>query len=372
MPTETLGYVEMEWTCGKCGTRNRGMDRACVSCGAPMPADQKFERPAEGALIKDEAKVEAAKKGADVHCPYCGARNPADAKVCHQCQGDLTKGQKREAGAVIGAHVEARVEPVPCPSCSTPNAPDAARCISCGRPLGTATPIVQPVAAPAAQPAATAAPGSAFMRWVGLAIGAGFLLLCVLAGIWYFTQTTTTTDTPATVSAVSWERIVAIEEQVRVTRSAWGDRVPDDGTIKQCELKPREMLSAPDPGRKSEKICGTPYEVDLGNGASEVRQDCQYQIYDDWCEYTQLDWQVADRVAASGSDLQPEWPALNLASGQREGGHSETYVVVFSADSRQFEYSVADASAFAEFEPGSAWLLKVDGFGNIDALSPAP
>ena len=369
MPTETLGYVEMEWTCGKCGTRNRGMDRACVSCGAPMPADQKFERPAEGALIKDEAKVEAARKGADIHCPYCGARNPADAKACHHCQGDLTKGQRREAGTVIGAHVEARVEPVPCPSCGKPNAPDAPRCGSCGRPLGTATPIAQPT--PAVPPVAAAAPGSALMRWVGLAIGGLFLLLCLVVGIWFFSQTTTTTATPATVSGVSWERIVAIEEQVRVTRNNWGDRVPDDGTIKQCELKPREVLSAPDPGRKSEKICGTPYEVDLGNGASEVRQDCQYQIYDDWCAYTQLEWQVADRVVASGSDLNPEWPRLNLDTGQREGGHTETFVVVFDADGRRFEYSVADASAFAEFEPGSDWVLDVDGFGNIDALSPA-
>ncbi len=370
MPTETLGYVEMEWTCGKCGTRNRGMDKVCVSCGAAMPADQKFERPAEGALLKDQAKIEAAKKGADIHCPYCGARNTADAKICQQCQGDLTKGQRRESGAVIGAHVETKVQPVPCPSCGNPNPPDAARCASCGRALGATAPAAPP---PAVAPtAAPATPGRGLMPWLGIAIGAVFLMLCVIVGIWYVSQTTRTTDVNATVSQVTWQRIVAVEEQVRVTREAWGDRVPEQGKILQCELKAREMLSAPDPGRKSEKICGTPYEVDLGNGASEVRQDCQYQIYDDWCEYTQLEWQVADRVVASGSDLQPEWPTLTLSSGQREGERSETYVVVFDADNRQFDYSVADATAFAAFEPGSAWVLAVDGFGNIDDLKPAP
>ncbi len=370
MPTETLGYVEMEWTCGKCGTRNKGMQRTCTGCGAPMPADQKFERPAESTLLKDEAKVEAAQKGADIHCPYCGARNPGDARACHQCQGDLTKGQRREAGTVLGAHVQTRVEPIPCPSCNTPNAPDAARCVSCGRPLGAtapATPHVPPMAA-----ATSAAPTrSAVMPWVGLAIGAVFLMLCVFVGIWYFNQTTQTTDVSATVGDVHWERIVAIEEQVRVTRSAWRDQIPNEGEVKACELKPREVLSAPDPGRQSEKVCGEPYEVDLGNGASEVRQDCEYQIYDDWCDYSQLEWQVTDRVVASGSDLDPAWPRIALETGQREGNQSETYVVTFVADGRQFEYSVADATDFAGFEPGSDWVLAVDGFGNIDALSPA-
>lgn len=371
MPTETVGYVEMEWTCGKCGTKNRGTDRVCASCGAPMPADQKFERAAEGTLLKDQAKIDEAKKGADIHCPYCGARNPADAKACRQCQGDLTKGQKREAGAVIGAHVEAKVAPVPCPSCGTPNAPDAPRCVNCGRPLG-ATAAAVPSTPATAQPAATTPAGRSVLPWVGLAIGAIALVLCIVAGLWYVNTTSTTTDVSATVSDVRWERIIAIEERVRVEHTAWRDRVPDDGQITVCELKPREVLSAPDPGRQSEKICGTPYEVDLGNGVSEVRQDCEYQVYDDWCEYTQLEWQVADRITTSGADLDPEWPALSLASGQREGAHSETFVVTFSADGRNVEYAVSDASEFEQFEPGSDWVLKIDGFGNVDGLNPAP
>ena len=45
--------------------------------------------------------------------------------------------------------------------------------------------------------------------------------------------------------------------------------------------------------------------------------------------------------------------------------------MTFAADGRQFEYSVPDSTAFAEFEPGSDWVLAVDGFGNIDDLKPA-
>lgn len=373
MPTETVGYVEMEWTCGKCGTRNKGTDRTCVSCGAPMPTDQKFERPVESTLLTDQAKIDAARKGADIHCPYCGARNPGDAKICHQCQGDLTKGQRRESGTVIGAHVEAKVEPTPCPSCGTPNAPSAARCVNCGRPLGATAEAPATLATAAATPAGAAQPasvGRSALPWIGLAIGAVFLMLCVMVGLWYYNTTTSTTDVNATVANVHWERIIAIEERVRVTHSNWRDRIPNEGEVKQCELKPREVLSAPDPDRRSDKICGTPYEVDLGNGVSEVRQDCNYQVFDDWCDYTQLEWQVADRITASGADLDPEWPALNLASGQREGAHSESFVITFAADGRQFDYSVADSTAFAEFEPGSDWVLAIDGFGNIDDLKP--
>ncbi len=56
MTQQELGYVELEWTCANCGTRNPGTRKHCASCGAAQPKDVKFELPAQQELIKDEAK----------------------------------------------------------------------------------------------------------------------------------------------------------------------------------------------------------------------------------------------------------------------------------------------------------------------------
>jgi ribosomal protein L40E len=99
----TVGYVENEWTCPNCETRNKGSVKTCENCGAPQPDDVKFELPSEQKIVKDEAKITAASAGADIHCGFCGTRNPGNAETCSQCGGDLKEGQARVAGRVMQA-----------------------------------------------------------------------------------------------------------------------------------------------------------------------------------------------------------------------------------------------------------------------------
>jgi len=104
MVKKTLGYVELEWRCPRCGSRNPGPEKTCNGCGAPQPEDVEFEQPAEEELVTEESEIERAKAGPDVHCAYCGARNPADAEICTQCGADLTEASARVSGRVVGAH----------------------------------------------------------------------------------------------------------------------------------------------------------------------------------------------------------------------------------------------------------------------------
>ncbi|HEX5840666.1 MAG TPA: zinc-ribbon domain-containing protein, partial [Anaerolineales bacterium] len=97
----TLGYIQNEWTCPNCGTRNKGGSKTCENCGAPQPENVQFELPSEQKLVTDDKQIDAAKKGADIHCPFCGTRNPADAETCSQCGGDLTEGKSREVGRLM-------------------------------------------------------------------------------------------------------------------------------------------------------------------------------------------------------------------------------------------------------------------------------
>ena len=101
MAKKELGYVELEWTCPRCNSRNKGTAKVCATCGAPQPDDVKFEAPAQAEVIKGEAAAPvkaAVEAGADIHCPFCEARNPATAKICVNCGGPLEGGKAREKG----------------------------------------------------------------------------------------------------------------------------------------------------------------------------------------------------------------------------------------------------------------------------------
>ena len=99
MTQKELGYVELEWTCPACNTRNPGTARKRTQCGAAQPAEVKFEQAPEEKLITDEAKIAEAKAGPDIYCAYCGTRNPSTATACKQCTAPLAEGKARRPAA---------------------------------------------------------------------------------------------------------------------------------------------------------------------------------------------------------------------------------------------------------------------------------
>ncbi len=399
MARKTVGHIELVWRCPKCGSVNPGPQRFCTGCGAAQPADVKFEQPVGAELITDEAKKKEAGAGPDIHCPYCGARNPAGTEICKQCGGDLLGGEAREAGQVLGAFdtPEAMTPPpaegapaagtpvagtpVPgaqtddtaapgmpvaagaavarpqttCPRCGTLNPNLALRCSNCGAPLNVET--VKP-SAPAAAPARAPLP-----KWL---IIAGALVL-VAACIFIFSliqRGQQTSQVRGVVQSVNWERIIPIEALVEVEYQAWRDEVPGGVSLGACREQMRYESADPQPN--SEEICGTPYTVNQGSGYAEVVQDCVYRVYDDYCSYTQPEWRVVDTARVSGADLNPRWPELSLAQGQRQGEKlQESYTIVFTVDGQQYSYPVNSLEAFDDFQPGSEWNLTVNGFGDL-------
>jgi len=357
MTRKSLGYVELEWTCKRCGTVNPGMQKTCTNCGAPMAESDQFELPEEQKLIEDEAKLAAAKKGPDIVCPYCGAPNPAGSESCSQCSGDLREGAVREAGKVLGAHTTAPAATVACPFCQAQISPNLPRCPNCGGDL--APKAAKPTAAPVAP--------ARIPRWMLIA-GAALLLLCCGGAAVFGLMNMRTQDVRAQVQDVSWQRTIDILEQQLVRDSNWEENVPTDAQDVSCADKYRETRSNPAPN--STEVCGTPYTVDQGGGAGEVVQDCQYEVYASFCEYQVYQWVVVTKASADGRDLQPYWPNLSLAAGQREGDRAEVYQVVFSADGQAYTYQLNDETTFSQFTPGSEWTLKVNSFGSINAVEP--
>ena len=98
MARKSKGFIELEWTCPNCETRNKGSEKTCVNCGAPQPENVQFEAPSEKKFVADEQASELKKRGADIHCGFCGTRNPSTAVACSQCGGDLSEGAPARPG----------------------------------------------------------------------------------------------------------------------------------------------------------------------------------------------------------------------------------------------------------------------------------
>lgn len=360
MTKKTLGYVELEWTCPKCGTRNPGPQKTCASCGAPQPQDVQFEQAPQQELVTDQAKLEAAKKGADIHCPYCQARNPADAAVCSQCGGDLKGGERRISGTVVGAFKPGEpVQQVPCPSCQTPNPANAVKCSSCGASL--VAPAPAPVLAPA--PAAGAKPNRRL-----LVIGSLAGVLLVAACLFLAFSMLRSKNVVGQVQSANWERRIAVEELRDVAHSAWQDEIPAEASLGACE--PRYRFTQSEAAPHATEVCGTPYTKDTGSGYAEVMQDCEYQVYDDYCQYTVQEWAVVDQFRSSGSDSRPAWPQYSLTGSQRLGERTEAYQVVFTTDGGLRTLNTSDADLFARLQPGSSWTLVINGLGQVVGVEP--
>jgi membrane protease subunit (stomatin/prohibitin family) len=355
MPQETLGYTELEWTCKRCGSKNLGTARNCVSCGAPMSESANFELPPEQQMMTDLAAIAKAKIGPDIHCRSCGTRNPGNAKVCSQCGADLTGSTQRQSGQVLGAFSSVPAPDVKCPSCGQMNPALALKCKNCGSTLTRST---APAFAP--RPITTPKSKSNPLIWIGVAAIA--LFAC-----WFLFLRTT--DVSASVQSVEWQRTIDILAQRPVDHSTWRDQIPSGASIGSCTQKVRSTQDNPAPN--STKICGTPYTIDQGNGTGKVVQDCKYEVKDAWCAYTQLEWVTISTANEQGTDFNPIWPRVNLASDQREGDRHESYQVIFSSESKQYTYTTLDAIEFQRYTPGSRWSIKVNALGGVTSVSPA-
>ncbi len=355
MPHESLGFVRMVWYCPNCQSKNPGNFRFCRGCGAAQPANVEFRKDDQDVLVTDAKEIEQAKLGADIHCGYCGARNPANAKECLACGADLATGTPRASGAVAGALNTGPVALQACQACGAPNPVTALTCSKCGASLKIATPQTQP---PLAKPAS-------LPKWLPLAI-IGLVVVCIFLAVFL----TRTTDQIGTVAAVAWQRSFPILELRAVEREDWKDQIPQDAVLGTCTEKKYGVSEQPTD--RSEKVCGTPYTVDKGNGYSEVVQDCQYEIYADYCSYTVQEWVTVDQVSASGGDLEPYWPQLNLETDQRAGEGNEHYTITFSTDKGDLAFETSDSGLFEAAQPASRWTLRINSLGEIVTIEPAP
>jgi ribosomal protein L40E len=358
MAKKSLGYVELEWVCPTCNTRNPGSLRTCQGCGSPQPPDVAFQTPGQAVVATDAATTQKATAGPDIHCPYCDARNPVGAKVCKQCGGDLTGGEARVAGGVVGGLDTRAKPPVICQACGSENVATARTCKTCGAPLPTVVP------ASAAAPAKSTGGGCLWIALgVALLIGLGLVLLFSSGG-----GGGERTTVNATVREARWERSVEVLGLVPVSRTAWRDEVPADAVLGACVDEVRRTVD--EPVGNAREVCGTPSMEDLGTGYAEAVQDCVYEIVEQRCDYTVNEWGVVDSLMLNGEGFAPAWPQVNAAARQRSGAQAERYQCVFAGDGTSYSYTMRDFESYQACQPGSMWTLEVDESGRVYSAAP--
>jgi hypothetical protein len=355
MAKKSMGFVELEWTCPRCAVNNPGPNKFCNGCGAAQPDNVEFHQPVEAKILTDKEKIAQAKAGPDIHCPYCNARNAGNASFCGACGGDLSGGDKRKAGQVVGAFRRGPAGQVECPACGHSNPASARQCESCNAPLPRPEPKRPTL------PAVPSGKGGPVLIILAIACLAILVIGYLLFG--------RTSELTGVVRGVEWTRSVQILALIPVEQEGWRDQIPSEGEIISCQSQVRYESDNPEPN--SVEVCGTPYTVDTGSGFGEVVQDCIYEVYDDYCTYTAIEWGVFDTVTATGDDLQAYWPTLNLASDEREGERDQEYKVTFSTEDGTVTYVTDDPTEYVHFVEGSRWVLEVNTLGGVRSVEPA-
>jgi ribosomal protein L40E len=355
MARKSKGFIELEWTCPNCDTRNRGSEKTCVNCGAPQPDDVQFEAPVERKFVSEEKAGELRKRGADIHCGFCGTRNPSDATTCSQCGADLSEGVARQSGREIKA--AAGPQTVVCNNCGMENPAATVNCAKCGAPLPRPAQSTQPVGATGSKAAAAPVPVSTQParkkpNWLilgGIALG---LLICCVAAIVLFAFPSQ--SLAATVSDVYWRTSVPVQEIHAVDYNDERGSPPSDAYNVSCQTDSREVCE--------EKT------VDRGNGFAEVVEDCHTET-DQYCDYTVDEWTTIQTYTLDGHDLYPVYEQPNLANDQRLGDESADFTVYFETDNGTIDYSPDSLSEFQQFQVGSSWTLKLNALGGVVDVS---
>ena len=353
----SLGYVQLEWTCPNCSTRNPGPLKTCKNCGAPQPENVKFERAADEKKVTDAEQLKAAAAGADIYCPFCGTRNPATATVCSQCGGDLVEGKRRESGGELQA--AAQVAKVICTNCGTENPASQTNCSKCGSPLPRAGQPAEPVSFSVplggggpVSAAASARPARK-VNWLLIGgIGAA-LLVCCIAAIFLFAVPSSSLK--GTVADVHWQTSVPLQEQQEVSYTNETGSPPSGAYDVSCHTETRQVCE-----QKT---------IDQGNGYGQVVEDCHDESTD-YCSYSVLEWKTIQTFTQEGSNLLPVYASPNLSTNQRAGDASEKLSVVFDTEKGEINYSPDNVTEFQQFQPGSVWTLKLNRLGGVLSVEP--
>jgi hypothetical protein len=347
-----MAIREGKWKCPGCGTVNRGAEVQCQACGATRDANVKFFLDEDAPEVADEAQLKKAQAGADWLCDFCGNASSQLADKCTSC------------GAPKGKKVHKSGDVVPL--------------------AGQATPPPVPQDASNAAPKVAAAAGMSALVMGGIFFA---LLLCCVTGAFFMFRTH---KEHATVTQVSWERRIDVEDFVPTKKESW-DTAPAGAreiTHRREVHHTEQVQRGTHTEYKEEQVSTKKVRTgskDLGNGhfedvykdepvmgkvAHEVPTMVDEPVYREKYYYTIDEWHVTRTEKASGKSEPPAWPNVSLRGKEKENARHEHYMVTFSSKSVPEKTLLAPTQAAWEgFKQGSSWDVEFNNAGEFKVLN---
>lgn len=338
----------MLWDCKFCGTQKLlGVThRHCPNCGAPQDPTRRY-------FPKEEDMVAVANPkyvGADKICPACSQPNSGDSTFCIACGADLATGKVAELQTerVIGTGIAE----------------------SETRQDVTKAQFDAEMARVKKEKAQKPVLLGLRKKELILISGVILLALCVVAVVFAVTYRKTTTGT---ISALTWERTIDIQDFQPRADSGWHETVPGDAYNRSCSERQRSTRRVPSGSHQECK------DVDQGNGS--FKRECHtvtdYRsepVYDQWCSYTVDRWAYKRSVKASGQGKvpPPTWPTFILSTGngryggEQESTHHEKYTVTIRDKDKKTHDCSYDETKWTTFDVGQSVTLKLRLGGSAD------
>ena len=85
--------VELTWNCQYCGSKNRGRDHTCLSCGKTRGTGTRFEMPSKITYV-DKELAKKVSRNPDWLCSYCNTLNNDSLYSCRSCGASKTDSEK--------------------------------------------------------------------------------------------------------------------------------------------------------------------------------------------------------------------------------------------------------------------------------------
>lgn len=429
-------HVEMRWRCSTCQSENLGRHKTCLNCGKPKGRESFYDAPGTENSTPDDAitdpeLIKQATAGSDWECAFCRSHQRRDSGECVECGApnqaearkarekwdwEASKGAKqpiprwisdtvREAmEAKRDAEIDERVEAVegrgyrgqgekiPKIKLEEEEVEEALRPPSMRSDSPTPPPVeIDEIIRPPFW--------SKRRKWISI----GVLAASLVGVLCYFLFRTRIVD--ATVTAVNWTHIVAVERYQITTGQGFDEDQPgdafdvtpvgmrhhhykqvQDGTKQvpyteqyQCGTTPRNCYTTPvrctDNGNGFKSCSGGDRVCSGGDPKyctrTKYRTEPKYkdvsveEMYYHWKVWR---WQHNRNIVAQGTDDEPYWPTeeeialnKNVGEGEKERTKRLTeYVVTFTdIDGEKHTYKPEQLNEFRNLPIGTNKRLRV-------------
>ena len=360
-----MAQYEGRWNCKHCSRVNRGGSVDCEGCGKDRPHNVEFYLPENEPAVSDPVLLEKANRPPDRTCIHCGA---------------ISHGKCPKCGSTSSTPYETVLFPK-----EAFKPLQRPRNVDFEGPARYVTGLSKP--STVADYATSLRRFSGFVFVMGGVIGAALLV--------YFLAFGTRT---AKLQSKSWTRTIAIEQLRTVRDSDWLNRLPNDARQLRTYSAIRSYIKVPVGTEtryrtQTEEIRVGTKRVktgtrNKGNGFFEdvyadkpiyktVYREVPYTVtryidspvLDTKVDYEVDRWQPSHTETNSGTNIEPEWPILQLkrtggVGDQREGQRAESFKAVFKDSKGEVVEKTIDASQYKTLNAQTTYKLNT-AFGSV-------